>query len=274
MADAVAHRGRTRLADQRPHRHRLPRRQRPRPAPRRRGRGYPTGRWATYRQWEQIGAQVRKGERATPAVNWSPTVPAPTPPRPTDSADGDDTATRLIPVGFALFNAAQVDSDPHVATDTEPADTTMTDERFAGWLAPIPAHVIWGGNSAYYSPATDTSTSPPGQFTDPDAIGATVAHELAHWTGHPDRLARDLTGRFGDDLRRRGTRRRALRRIHLRHPRPGRRRPQRRPRRLPRLVVPVLHAEPAVLWSVASKAQAATDHLHAYSTSTVLEVAS
>jgi len=33
----------------------------------------------------------------------------------------------------------------------------------------------------------------------PWRIGATIAHELAHWTGHADRLARNLTGRFGDD---------------------------------------------------------------------------
>ena len=34
----------------------------------------------------------------------------------------------------------------------------------------------------------------------------------------------------------------------------------------------VLRAEPAVLWSVASKAQAATDHLAAYSTADALAV--
>ena len=231
-------------------------------------RGYPTGRWATYRQWEQIGAQVRKGERATPAVNWL------TKARPgTDTAtsertpaDGGDMATRLIPIGFALFNAAQVDGDPHVATETEPADTTMTDERFAGWLAPIPARVIWGGNSAYYSPATDTVHVPaPEQFTDPEAIGATVAHELAHWTGHPDRLDRDLTGRFGDDsyaieelvaelsaaftcatLNLAAADRSGDHAAYLAS------------------WCRVLRAEPAVLWSVASKAQSATDHLHAY----------
>jgi antirestriction protein ArdC len=29
------------------------------------------------------------------------------------------------------------------------------------------------------------------------AYYATAAHELTHWTGHPDRCARDLSGRFG-----------------------------------------------------------------------------
>ena len=35
-------------------------------------RNYRTGLWATYKQWEQLGAQVRKGERATPIVFYKP----------------------------------------------------------------------------------------------------------------------------------------------------------------------------------------------------------
>jgi antirestriction protein ArdC len=30
--------------------------------------GYQDGRWATFKQWQQIGAQVRRGERGTPLV--------------------------------------------------------------------------------------------------------------------------------------------------------------------------------------------------------------
>ena len=35
------------------------------------------------------------------------------------------------------------------------------------------------------------------QGHDPEGCCATLAHEATHWTGHPGRLARDLTGRFG-----------------------------------------------------------------------------
>src|SRR4051794_9760250 len=96
-------------------------------------RGYPTGRWATYRQWEQVGAQVRKGERATPAVKWvAKNRPDSTAER-TPPGDGDDATGRLIPVGFAVFNAAQVDGDPHPGEVVEP-DAAIAGERFAGWL--------------------------------------------------------------------------------------------------------------------------------------------
>ncbi|TIU93071.1 MAG: DUF1738 domain-containing protein, partial [Mesorhizobium sp.] len=32
--------------------------------------GYPTGLWGTYRQWQALGAQVRKGEKSTTVVFW------------------------------------------------------------------------------------------------------------------------------------------------------------------------------------------------------------
>ena len=32
------------------------------------GKAYPTGYWASYRQWQEIGAQVRKGERGSPIL--------------------------------------------------------------------------------------------------------------------------------------------------------------------------------------------------------------
>src|SRR5690606_12647445 len=36
-------------------------------------------------------------------------------------------------------------------------------------------------------------------FKTPEGYYGTCLHELAHWTGHPSRLNRDLSGRFGDD---------------------------------------------------------------------------
>src|SRR5215472_7763424 len=33
-------------------------------------KGYESGEWATYKQWQERGAQVRKGEKATLVVFW------------------------------------------------------------------------------------------------------------------------------------------------------------------------------------------------------------
>jgi antirestriction protein ArdC len=37
------------------------------------------------------------------------------------------------------------------------------------------------------------------QFAEPEGYYATLAHEHVHWTGHKDRLARDLHNRFGSE---------------------------------------------------------------------------
>ena len=34
--------------------------------------GYSSARWATYKQWQEMGAQVRKGEKSSPVEFWKP----------------------------------------------------------------------------------------------------------------------------------------------------------------------------------------------------------
>ena len=61
------------------------------------------------------------------------------------------------------------------------------------------AHLRHGGSKAFYQPATDEIQLPPRA-----AFGTAVGyynvalHELTHWTGHPSRCNRNLTGRFRD----------------------------------------------------------------------------
>src|SRR5207245_1477660 len=68
-------------------------------------KGYERGEWATYQQWQERGAQVRKGEKATLVVFWkfaSDTA---------DSQDGEQASRSrlLFTRGYSVFNAAQVD---------------------------------------------------------------------------------------------------------------------------------------------------------------------
>lgn len=51
---------------------------------------------------------------------------------------------------------------------------------------------------ASYSPANDKIEVPTGErFQKPEEYYATLFHEMVHSTGHPSRLNRDLSGRFG-----------------------------------------------------------------------------
>ena len=65
-------------------------------------------------------------------------------------------------------------------------------------LADTGARLVIGDTRAAYLPATDTIHLPPrAAFHSAQGYAATLTHELVHWTGAPNRLARDLTGRFG-----------------------------------------------------------------------------
>ena len=58
--------------------------------------------------------------------------------------------------------------------------------------------IIFGGDSAYYSPIQDNVHLPmPEQFTSEYAFNAIALHELAHSTGHKNRLDRNQNGVFG-----------------------------------------------------------------------------
>lgn len=157
-----------------------------------------SGVWATYRGWQRHGAQVRRGERATQVVLWKQT-------RTDDTDQGDDDQPprpRLFARAYAVFAAEQVDGASDIlARRQRPArDTPERLDAAETYFAAVGAHVEHGGNRAYYQPATDEIHVPDiDRFDQAPNYYATLAHEHAHWTGHPTRLARDLTGRFGDD---------------------------------------------------------------------------
>jgi antirestriction protein ArdC len=156
--------------------------------------GYPTGLWATYKQWGELGAQVRRGEKSSLVVFWSVT-------------EGDDSTEqesdgkgerRFFARGYSVFNAAQVDGyTPPEMPKLPEAERIETAERF---FQALRADLRHGGNRAFYSKGTDHIQLPPFEaFRDGVAYYAVLAHEATHWTGAKDRLDRDMTGRFGSD---------------------------------------------------------------------------
>ena len=65
-------------------------------------------------------------------------------------------------------------------------------------IAAQQATIVVGGNRACYAPGQDQIHMPPyEQFSSAAAYYATLIHELSHRTGHPSRLARDLSGDKG-----------------------------------------------------------------------------
>jgi antirestriction protein ArdC len=159
-------------------------------------KGYQSGIWATYKQWQELGAQVRKGEKASHVVFWKFfDVDA-------ESQNGEEESAsgRRIPMArdYFVFNADQVDGYKR----PEEAPTTVT-ERIAAaeaFFSAVGIVVRPGGNRAYYNPNSDTIHMPPFEaFPVTLDYYSVLSHETTHWTASPKRLNRDLSGRFGTE---------------------------------------------------------------------------
>lgn len=157
-------------------------------------RGYGSGTWATYKQWQSIDAQVRKGERAVGIV-----VPKEVKRR--DEETNEDRSAMYWGAA-AVFAAEQVNG--YEAPAPEGFESAEPIDHAEQWLAAVVA----GGqvdfrhapNGAYYSRVSDYVNVPAlSDFADAVAYYGTAAHELTHWTGHETRLAREKHSRFGDD---------------------------------------------------------------------------
>ena len=159
-------------------------------------KGYESGEWGTYKQWQERGAQVRKGEKSTTVVFWKFANAS------SESQDGGEDAPAsgsrlLFTRGYAVFNAVQVDgyipkADPEVSQ-------LERIEQAEAFFRGIGATLQHGGNRAYYSPYSDHIQMPSFQaFRENVSYYSTLAHEHTHWTAKAERCDRQRGKRFGD----------------------------------------------------------------------------
>ena len=156
---------------------------------------YPSAVWATYRQWTELGAQVRKGEKSSPVVFWKISDRE----QQEEAEDQEDgRRSRVFARGYSVFNAAQVDGYQAPALPVLPEIERVAHAE--AFFAATGLDIRHGGNRAFYRPAEDHIQMPPFEvFREAVAYYATLAHEATHATGHASRCARDLKGRFGDE---------------------------------------------------------------------------
>jgi antirestriction protein ArdC len=162
------------------------------------------GGWLTYKQAQALGGQVRRGEQGVKGVyytSWS---------KKKASAGGgeDDEVDKKIPVlkGFTLFHVSQVDglpeADLHLVDADDEVDTSGGDFTPAPDLVRLReielTRLVVGGDTAAYVPAHDTiMMPPPARFEHGADWWRVYLHELVHATGHPSRLDRAQSTRFG-----------------------------------------------------------------------------
>ncbi len=163
---------------------------------------YRTGLWATFKQWKELGAFVKKGEKASPIVFYkSLEIDDDTVEPITDG----DPATKTIRMarGYWGFNADQVDGFTIPALPTD--DLVQRIAQVDTFIANTKADIRHGGVRAYYRPADDFIQMPDRVLfrdtpssTATEGFYAVLFHELGHLSGAKHRLNRELSTRFGD----------------------------------------------------------------------------
>lgn len=147
--------------------------------------GLAEGPWATYKQWESLGAQVQKGSKAT----W---ILVPKTVTKTD-ADGD-VRTHLF------FGAAPVFPSNVVDGWTRPEAGTLVPAD--GWIAEVvngAGVVVETGSPACRKDGSVLFMPEREMFDSESHWFGVFAHELTHWSGRADRAGERVKGAtFGD----------------------------------------------------------------------------
>jgi antirestriction protein ArdC len=162
-------------------------------------RSYATGLWASYKQWQSLGAQVRKGESGALIVFYKRAELA-----PADPEDEAATELRFFARASWVFNIAQVDGYQTPTPEARSAIERITEAE--AFVSATRATVAHGYAMACYRRKLDliemphaecfvgSSTSSP-----TESYYATLLHELTHWSGAEHRLNRQFGKRYGDE---------------------------------------------------------------------------
>jgi len=160
--------------------------------------GYSQHVWVSFRQAQALGGNVRKGERAT-FVYFFKFIE-----RDERNASGESEKVRIPLIRtYPVFNADQCEN----VRIPQHAQRKPTESPGAlGVVGPVidrlglAGGLRYGGNAAFYSFGADCVQVPAVEsFISTDAFKATLLHECGHATGHHSRLARDFSGRFGNE---------------------------------------------------------------------------
>lgn len=145
-------------------------------------KGYGDSRWLTYKQAQEVGGNVRRGEKGTSCVFWKL--------KEVEDAEAKD-GVRKVPIlnRFTLFNVDQCENLtlPEVEKRSEfhPIDDAEAVIKASR------ANIVHAGNQPCYVPSLDIIRIPaPENFKDTSWYYDALLHELGHWTGHESRLNR------------------------------------------------------------------------------------
>ena len=144
---------------------------------------------ATYKQWNDAGAQVCKGQKGTQIFFFKPYA--------IRDRKTDEEKQIMLARSYTVFGVDQVENAPPLQIEKRPEIERHAEcERIIRETEII---IRYGGDKAAYIPSQDYIILPnPEQFENREALYSVSFHEIGHATGHEKRVGRNLTGRFGD----------------------------------------------------------------------------
>jgi antirestriction protein ArdC/DNA polymerase III epsilon subunit-like protein len=158
-------------------------------------KGYQDNRWITFNEAKKRGGFVKKGEKGTKIVNWSPVFK--------DVKKEDGTTDREVifmkPTVHTVFNVEQTEGvnlpEPELF---DPIPVSEAEKIVLERYKDAPPINFTLQDKAYWSPSSDEISMPlREQFESEGEFLETLFHELTHSTGHQDRLDRkDLSDRY------------------------------------------------------------------------------
>jgi antirestriction protein ArdC len=155
--------------------------------------GYNSNIWATFKQWNDMGARVKLHEKGTQIVFYKPVAGV----KKNEQGEIESIYSCVFNTSY-VFNAEQVEG-----IEIKPRETIekpfLNNVDIDNMVSNTGAVIRHGGNSAYYKRDDDYINMPvKSDFYDEAGYYATLLHELTHWSGSPSRLDRTKGKRFGD----------------------------------------------------------------------------
>lgn len=146
--------------------------------------------WLTYKQAQERGGHVRKGEHGTQVIFWNFV-----------KKEEDEDSYAMLKK-YTLFNAEQCEGIDVPVPAPREFDPIWSADQLIANMPNKPAIYHNGRDRAYYRPADDSVHLPEqSSFISSAHYYSTALHELAHSTGHIKRLARpgiELSTNHGD----------------------------------------------------------------------------
>ena len=155
------------------------------------------GEWLTFKQCQEEGGFVRKGEKSMLLVFW----------KWLDKEDEETGEITQVPYlrYYNVFHISQCENitAKHTQSNSNPASPDQTAEAIITEYVKREGVTLEHreGDAAFYQPTTDRIVLPLlKQFSEASEYYSTAFHEIVHSTGHMKRLARlDTTANFGSE---------------------------------------------------------------------------